>query len=122
MHEYGLTRQIVRVVNDAALEHGASGVETVYLVVGENTSIIPQSVQMYYDQIAKGTLSQGAKIITRVIKSQMHCPKCEKNFLRPRFSFACPDCGTLGRMTDIGNEFYVESVEMDFLDNETEEP
>jgi hydrogenase nickel incorporation protein HypA/HybF len=43
----------------------------------------------------------------------MHCPHCDKNFIRPRFSFACPDCGTLGSPTQIGNEFYVESLELE---------
>ncbi len=113
MHEYGLTKQIVNIVNDAALKHGAVKVNTVHLVVGENTSIIPESVQMYFDMIAKDTIAQGAKLYVRLIKAEMHCPLCRKNFQRPLFSFACPDCGTLGSPTDIGNEFYVESVELE---------
>lgn len=113
MHEYGQTKQIVKIVNDAAQKLGAVKVNTVHLVVGENTSIIPQSVEMYFDMIAKGTAAEGAKLDVRVVKSEMHCPLCDKNFQRPRFSFACPECGTLGTPTDIGNEFYVESIEVE---------
>lgn len=113
MHEYDLTKQIVKIVNDAALKHGAVRVNAVHLVVGENTSIIPESVQMYFDMIAKGTDAQGAELKVRVIKAEMYCKKCRQSFQRPRFSFACPVCGELGAPTDTGNEFYVESVEIE---------
>ncbi len=113
MHEYGLTKQIVAIVNEAAKAHGAARVTAAHLVIGENTSIIPESVQMYYDQIARGTAAEGAVLQMRLVKAQMRCPRCEKNFERPRFSFACPVCGELGNPTDIGGECYVESVELD---------
>ncbi len=113
MHEYGLTRQIVKIVSDTAQKHGAVKVNAVQLVVGENTSIIPESIQMYFDMIAKDTLAQGAKLSVRLIRAEMRCPTCGKNFRRPLFSFACPECGALGTPTDIGNEFYVESVELE---------
>ena len=60
MHEYRLTKQIVNIVNDAAQKHGAKKVMAAHLVIGENTSIIPDCVQMYFDMIAKGTKAEGA--------------------------------------------------------------
>lgn len=113
MHEYSLTKQIVAIVNRAASEHGASRVLTVRLVVGESSGIIPGSVQEYFSRIAEGTAAEGATLRVRLVPPQMRCPACNRNFLRPRFSFACPDCGALGQPTDIGNEFYVESVELE---------
>ncbi len=113
MHEYGLTKQIVSIINQAARDNGAARVSAAFLVIGENTSIIPESVQMYYDMIARGTPAEGAKLNVRMVKVEMHCPQCGKNFVRPRFSFACPICGTLGSPTEVGNECYVESVELE---------
>ncbi len=113
MHEYSLTKQIARIVNDTALAHRAQRVSAAHLVIGENTGIIPDSVQMYFDMIAMGTPAEGAKLHVRTVHAEMHCPACGKNFHRPRFSFACPDCGALGTPTEIGNEFYVESVELE---------
>jgi hydrogenase nickel incorporation protein HypA/HybF len=113
MHEYSLTKQIVRIINRTALDNGAKKVSSVRLTVGENTGIIPDSVQMYFDMIAQGTHAEGAQLLVKYIKAEMHCPNCGKNFVRPRFSFECPDCGTLGNPTETGNEFYVESVELD---------
>jgi len=113
MHEYSLTKQIVKIVNNAALSNNAKKVNSVNVVMGESSGIIPDSVQLYYDMIAQGTPAEGAKLSVRVVKTQMRCPACGKNFTRPRFSFECPDCGTLGNPTGIGSEFYVESVELE---------
>ena len=113
MHEYSLTKRIVQTVNDAAAERGAKRVNAVFLVIGENNGVIPESVQMYFDIIAKGTAAQGAILHTHVIRSEMYCPLCGENFRRPRFSFACPACGTLGSPTQVGGEFYVERIQIE---------
>ena len=113
MHEYGLTKGIVTMMLQAARDHQALRVTGARLVVGENTSVIPGSVQLYFDQLAKGTRAEGAVLSVRTVKAEMRCPNCQKNFVRPRFSFECPLCGTLGNPTEIGNEFYLESVELE---------
>ena len=117
MHEYALTRQIVKIVLRAAETHHAARVTHVRLVLGETSGIIPESVQMYFDLIASGTVAEGAQITARLVPPEMRCPLCRVNFIRPRFSFACPVCGALGNPTEVGNEFYVEGVEL-----ETDEP
>jgi hydrogenase nickel incorporation protein HypA/HybF len=113
MHEYSLTRRIVNLANRAAQENGAARVTKVRLVVGESSGIVPESVQLYFDQIAQGTPAQGAALNVRVVTPEMRCPVCQRNFVRPPFSFACPVCGALGNPTEIGSEFYVESVELE---------
>ena len=113
MHEYRLTRQLVAIINDAAQRNGAKGVRTAGIVVGQNRSIIPESVQMYFDMIAKGTLSEGAVLNIRVVKPEMYCAACGKNFVRRPFSFECPLCGGTGSPTEVGNEFYVEQIEIE---------
>jgi len=113
LHEYSMTKKIVKIVNNAAEAQNAVRVNVVNLVAGESSCIIPDCVQMYYDLIAKGTKAEGAVVKTRVVKTEMRCPNCGKNFPRPRFSFACPDCGALGNPTGIGEEFYVESIEIE---------
>jgi len=113
MHEYSLTRQIVRIVCRAAEENAAQRVSQVRLVVGGGSGIIPESVQLYFDQLARGTLAEGAVLQVRLVPPQMRCPVCGRNFERPRFSFACPQCGALGNPTEIGTEFYVEGVELE---------
>jgi len=113
MHEYALVRQMIRIAGDAARSRGAKRVTGVRLVIGENSGVLADSVQMYFDMTAAGTPAEGAKLSIRFVKPQMWCARCGKNFIKPRFSFVCPDCGSLGSPTEIGNEFYVESVELE---------
>ena len=47
------------------------------------------------------------------IKPKLKCPKCGELFERRPMSFACPVCGTDGGPTDIGKEFYIESIEVE---------
>lgn len=47
------------------------------------------------------------------IKPLMKCDRCGRLFERKRFSFTCPRCGGDGSPTDIGKEFYIESVDLE---------
>lgn len=113
MHEYGLTKEIIRIAENAARNEGAYKISRISLVVGENAGILPDSIQMYFDFISKGTLAEGATLQLSIVPVRMCCPHCGKHFERPLFSFACPDCGTLGHPMEAGNEFYVESLELE---------
>lgn len=113
MHEYSLTKQMVKIVSDTAIEHLAQKVTSVSVVIGAGTCIIPESVQMYFDIIAADTVAAGAVLKIKTAPVQMYCPHCKKQFIKPSFSFECPDCSTLGSPTTEGREFYVESVELE---------
>ena len=113
MHEYPITEQIVHI----ALKHletaGGSRVASINLVLGENSGIVPESIHMYYDLIAEGTPASGARIEIRRIKPKLRCPGCGTLFERKPMSFACPECGADGHPTDIGKEFYIDSIEIE---------
>jgi hydrogenase nickel incorporation protein HypA/HybF len=113
MHEYVATERIVRIVDGTARTHRARRVTAVFLVVGENTCILPDSVQMYFDMIARNTAAEGAKLHVRIVKPEMRCTGCGRRFQRAGLSFACPVCGATGAPTDIGNECYVERAELE---------
>ncbi len=104
---------MIRIAENAAQREGAYKISSITLVVGENAGILPDSIQMYFDFIAKGTLAEGAILLLRMVPARMRCPRCGTDFDRPLFSFACPDCGTLGHPTETGNEFYLESLELE---------
>ncbi len=113
MHEYPITETIVHMAEDACREAGGSRVRTIRLVLGEYTGFVPESIHMYFDIIAEGTACDGAEIEIQRIKPKLRCPNCGKLFIRAPLSFACPDCGTDGEPTEIGKEFYIESIEIE---------
>ena len=112
MHEYPVTLEIVRIAENTAREKGGT-VKAIHLVVGEDSGFIGESIHMYFDVISEGTLCEGALLTIKDIKPLMKCDRCGHLFERKRFSFTCPFCGGDGSPTDIGKEFYIESVDLE---------
>ena len=106
MHEYPVTLEIVRMAEKTAREKGGI-VKAIHLVVGEDSGFIGESIQMYFDVISEGILT------IQDVKPKMKCDRCGCLFERKKFSFTCPRCGGDGSPTDIGKEFYIESVDLE---------
>lgn len=113
MHEYGLTEKIVRTASETAAANRAKKVTAVYLVIGETSGVLTESVQMYFDLIAEGTEAAGALLKIKTVKPEMYCSRCGKNFIRQRCSFDCPVCGGTGSPTEVGREFYIDKIELE---------
>ena len=113
MHEYPITEHIVEMAEEQCRKSGAVRVKAVNLVVGEYSGFVPESIHMYFDLIAKGTLCDGAEINITRIKPKLKCTSCGELFQRMPMSFACPSCGTNGEPTEIGKEFYIDSIEVE---------
>lgn len=113
MHEYPITQQIVKIAENHAKEAHAQKVRSIDLVCGDYSGFIGDSIQMYFDIISEGTLCEGAEIHIKRVKPQLMCEKCGTYFERKPFSFQCPACGGEGGPTDIGKEFYIDSIEVE---------
>ena len=72
MHEYAVTKNIINMVVEEAKKTGGSRIIEIKLVIGDLSTIIDESVQMYFDIIAEGTPAQGAKLSFRRIKAEFH--------------------------------------------------
>lgn len=112
MHEYSIACEIIRIAECSAREKGALKVLNIVLVIGDYSGFIGESIQMYFDEISLGSLCQGARISIKNIHPKFKCRKCHKLFEIEPFSFTC-ECGGVGQPTDIGNEFYVEYIEVE---------
>jgi hydrogenase nickel incorporation protein HypA/HybF len=112
MHEYPLVQSIIKTASAHALKHMAARVSSISLVVGDGSGYVPESIQMYFDILSKGTICEGAKILIKRVKPLMKCEGCGREFERSPFSFDCPDCGNLGSPTETGRELYVDEIEI----------
>ena len=82
MHEYPITEQIVKIAEKNCKEAGASRVISVNLVAGDYSGLVPESIHMYFDLIAEGTVCEGAEINMKRIKPKLKCPSCGALFER----------------------------------------
>lgn len=113
MHEYAVTQSMLKIALDEAKRAGASKILEIRLVIGDTSTILDDSVQMYFDIMSEGTPAQGAKLVFNRVKAEFKCRECGEVFVKPSRGFDCPKCGGLGMPTGKGKEFYIESLEVD---------
>ena len=114
MHEASLAESII---NTAAQHASGAKVKQISLVIGETSGVMCDSLCMYFDIFAENTVCEGAAIEIETVKPKLNCKACGSLFIRRPFSFECP-CGGQGRPTDIGREFYINSITVEEMSGE----
>lgn len=112
MHEYPITRRIIEIAEEYAKKNQAGEIKVINLVVGDYCGYVAESIELYFELIAEGTLCEKAKLHIERIVPKLRCSNCQELFIRKPFCFTCPSCGGEGRPTNIGEEFYIKSIEI----------
>ncbi len=113
MHELPVTEQIIKVVLEHARQADAQRVAQVNLVIGDLTSFVDESIQFYFDLLARGTEAEGATLVIRRIPARVRCHSCQAEFAPDGVDWRCPHCGGLGGEVLAGRESYIESIEVE---------
>ncbi|RPI33756.1 MAG: hydrogenase maturation nickel metallochaperone HypA [Chloroflexota bacterium] len=110
MHELTITESILEI----ALRHSQSRrITDLHLAIGQLSSIIDDSVQFYWDIISQGTLAEGARLHFRRIPTEMVCQECNRRYAPSGGDLACPDCSSPRVKVVAGDEFMLESIEVE---------
>jgi hydrogenase nickel incorporation protein HypA/HybF len=113
MHELAVTQSILEICLRHAEAANAARITDIHLVVGQFSSIVDDSVQFYWDMIADGTIARGALLHFNRIPGEMTCRTCEHVFQPTDETFACPSCGSAAVRITRGEEFRVDSIEVE---------
>ena len=110
MHELSLSSAIVNTVVKHA--HGRP-VAVVNLRVGHLRQVVPDSLEFYFEFVARGTVCEGARLEQQVIDASLRCHGCGHEWEIEIPAFRCPACS--GGDVEIagGNEFEVEAIEVE---------
>jgi hydrogenase nickel incorporation protein HypA/HybF len=73
MHELTITESLLEIVLRHADKAGAHRVRDLFLVIGQLSSIVDDSVQFYWDIISDGTIAEGAKLHFNRIATEIEC-------------------------------------------------
>ena len=113
MHELAVTQGIL----DISLRHAevakATRITVINLVIVQFSSIVDDSVQFYWDIVAKDTIAQGAILHFDRIPGEMTCSACGYTFPPNDEIFACPSCSSLQVRITKGEEFRVDSIDVE---------
>ncbi|MCX6012489.1 MAG: hydrogenase maturation nickel metallochaperone HypA [Chloroflexi bacterium] len=111
MHELSITQEMVKIVVEQAEKSNLTKITKINLVVGDLTGYAGDSIQFYFDFMSKGTVAEGAELVSKKIKGTFTCLKCDKLFKLSEFSYVCPYCQGDKVKLSGGNELFVESIE-----------
>jgi hydrogenase nickel incorporation protein HypA/HybF len=110
MHELAVTESIL----DITLRHaGGQRISDIYLVIGQLASIVDDSVSFYWEFISQGTLAEQARLHFRRIPAELACQSCQHTYAPADEILACPACGSTQVRLLRGDEFFVESIEVE---------
>jgi hydrogenase nickel incorporation protein HypA/HybF len=113
MHELAVTESLLEIALRHAQAQKARRITGLYLVIGQWSSIVDDSVQFYWDIISDGTIAKGATLHFQRVPVVLTCQDCGKEYSPAREEFACPHCGGTHAIVKTGDEFHLEAIDVE---------
>ncbi len=113
MHELAVTESILSIADRHAKEAQASRVTDIYIVIGQLSSIVDDSVQFYWDIISEGTICAKAQLHFQRIPAKMLCMDCSHSYTLEGELSLCPQCNSARVQVTSGEEFWLDSIEIE---------
>ena len=122
MHEWGIAKNLVSLVNQK-LGGGFRGkVAAVNVTIGKLRGVPPHVLRSCFEALTAGSALEGARLEVKEVEPQARCGSCGRAMLPdellpdgPHYSVhrSCPSCGNTEVEISQGNELFVESVEVE---------
>ncbi len=113
MHELAVTESLLEIAIRHAQENNARRISALYLVIGQWSSILDDSVQFYWDIISDGTIAKGATLHFRRVPVTLSCLDCGQEYQPTSVELVCPKCGSTRVKVKTGEEFQLEAIDVD---------
>jgi hydrogenase nickel incorporation protein HypA/HybF len=109
MHELSLSSAIVNTV----VKHAQGRpVSVVSLRVGALRQVVPDTLDFYFEFVARDTVCEGARLEQKLVPARLRCSACEREWELDLPLFLCERCGGAAQVV-AGDEFEVESIEVE---------
>jgi hydrogenase nickel incorporation protein HypA/HybF len=113
MHELAITESILGIVQKHAIKAQAVKVTDIHIVVGRLSSIVDDSVQFYWDFVSQNTICAGAKLHFKRVPARLSCLDCGVCYTLNGDLTLCPTCGSSKVKVISGEEFFLDSIEVE---------
>lgn len=112
MHELAITESILSIAEQAAQENHGTKVADIYLVIGQLSSIVDDSLQFYWDHISHGTVCEGAKLHFERHPAILRCNSCDYQYSLGEILQPCPNCQSVDIFIEGGEELLVHHIDI----------
>ena len=113
MRELNATQSILTRALSKARESNAQRIKSLQLAIGEISELDQNSIQKNWQELSKGTPAESAQLHFRGITAEVQCMSCFQKYHPENGKILCPYCGSVGAKILSGEEFYLESIELD---------
>jgi hydrogenase nickel incorporation protein HypA/HybF len=113
MHELPVTQSLLRIALDHAEKANAKQITALNIVMGELSSMVDDSIQFYWEVIAKDTIAEKAILNFRRIPAELQCMTCFEKYHPTDGELICPKCHGVGAKIIAGEEFSLESIDVE---------
>jgi len=113
MHELAVTESLLNTACDYAIKSDAQRVISLNIIIGDLSNIIDDSVQFYWDIISENTICEKSILIFNKLSAKFICQLCGSEFEINGELLPCPVCGSMDLRTTQGDEFLLESIEIE---------
>ena len=113
MHEMSITQSLLEIALRHAEKAGAQRITRLNLVIGELASVVDNSIQFYWDIVGKDTIAEGAELHFERVPGSLRCLACAHTFPLDGKDYTCPACGEVRVTAAGGNDFRLESIEVE---------
>lgn len=113
MHELAITQSILEIAVRHAEAQKAKRITDLFIVMGQWSSTVDDSVQFYWDMISENSIAQGAKLHFKRIPAEIICLDCANIYQPTSRELLCPKCSSTRIKVKSGEEFYLEAIEVE---------
>jgi hydrogenase nickel incorporation protein HypA/HybF len=114
MHEMSLTEGVIRVLEEQAAQHGFARVKTVWLEIGELSTVVPDAMEFCFGAVAAGNpITADARLEIVRVPGTAWCMDCAKNVHVTSRIDLCPDCGGTMLTVTGGDQMRIKELEVE---------
>ena len=113
MHEMALAEGVLQLIEDAARRDSFVRVKTVWLEIGQMSSVEPEALAFCFDAVTRGTLAEGSRLEFVTVPGSGWCMQCSASVPMTELYAACPRCGGYQLQVSGGTEMRVKELEVE---------
>ena len=113
MHELSIVESLLTVALEHAERAEATRFLKVYVVVGDLSGVVEESMDFYFSFLTENTIAAGARLVFTHSPARLRCRKCDTVFSAGEFDLHCPNCQEQEVDIVAGRELYIETIEVE---------
>jgi hydrogenase nickel incorporation protein HypA/HybF len=113
MHEMSLAEGVLQIIEDSAKQQSFARVKTVWLEIGQLSSVEPEAMRFCFDAVVRGSLAEGAKLEIVIVDGGGQCFNCGQTVKLAAVYDACPACGGYPVNPVSGTEMRIKELEVE---------